>query len=682
MGIISKIKSIFKKKPQIGTPVYKFSEKAERTGGYVSTSDPSVPSTFKGYTPVRGGGGGAPAPTPTPTAPIPTPTAPTPTTGTFEVVQISKEEEEARAKEGEKITITELAPRQITRSWREEGREITKEKDSTEKEALTTQTSGLNLREGLGKFKDFFFGETGKKFVGVGGLGAPIGFVGSGMPIVTAEEIQTGIRERGGFPGRVVAPLIPTTPGEVALTGGAVALYPALPVVARAPIGGAIGYFEGRKVFDPTLTPEERVRGGLLGGLAITGVAGETLPFARGAVARISPKYKPVVKAEKGFEFIKFTDKDIGLIPPGRGARTIVDLPKTSPLRRGGFGVKPGEKTLFLSKDQLLATSQRDFFKTGKEISLEREFFVTPEEPFVKIAETRVSRLGLTDLFKSPRDIEIGFGLPPRPQIGIIRAGVGRRETATQFIIGKGTELEAIKTFGTIKDIKLIGKTTIKGQAVDIFEFSIGKGKPGLGKDILGKPFTTAKGEFVSGTGLLSTAGVSSIISAPPRPSPKPRSRAKPPFPISPTPAPYKPTKPSFPTMPFEKPSISYPKWKTPAFPTIPSYPIPRKDFFPSLPTAPKKRKQKYGVEDPFRSLRATRIFKRTPSLFDVTKFQMGYKVPKAPKSLAKTGLVGYGIGAKLPKIKLPSTLLGEIQRTTSRKSRKIIKRKKPYKRK
>lgn len=106
-------------------------------------------------------------------------------------------------------------------------------------------------------------------------------------------------------------------------------------------------------------------------------------------------------------------------------------------------------------------------------------------------------------------------------------------------------------------------------------------------------------------------------------------------------------------------------------YPAPPAY----KEFYP----IPKKKKvvrpgEDIGWEDPFKSLVARRKFKETPSLADVTAFQMGYKIPK--RKVGGTGLVGYGIGEKLPKIELGS-LLGKVKKTSSSNKYKKNKKKK-----
>ncbi len=386
-----------------------------------------------------------------------------------------------------------------------------------------------------GDIREFAFGETGrqfgKQFIGIGIPTTPL-FISVAeiskvaregervseflapltMPTIPSlfdvsrevrkEAIKFGV-QTGGFALREIE-----TPGGLAITGaftGALFVAPpivTLPLLTFATISG------GKTALDPELTPPERALGGLVavgGGL---GVASIGLPFLRGRIGF----GKQVKTAREGFEFIDVgKELDIGLIQPG-GARTGIDLPKISPLRRGGFGVKASEKQFFLGKDQLLATSQRGLFKVGKDIPLETEFFVTPQDPIVKIPVSRISRLGLIEPFKFPKQIELGFGLPKTPQIGIVRGAVARRGRPGVFELGRGSELEAILKTGTITDVLKVGRTRIKGQAVDIFEFKIGKpDKFTIGKDI-GKIDRTAFGTSKTTTRISSESLLTSLF--------------------------------------------------------------------------------------------------------------------------------------------------------------------------
>lgn len=351
------------------------------------------------------------------------------------------------------------------------------------------------------------FGDVGKKFTGIGNN--LVGF-SSAKPLFTFEDINKELRTYGTT-GEVVSEFIPETPVGTAATIGTFTLFPKLPKAARI-TGGAFISEEGtRTALNPDLPKSKRIAGGIIGGLAATGTFFETLPYIRGFKNRLSEDFLPVKTQKEGFKAIELPDEKLGLIEPGsplrQGITTEVQLPKTSPLKRGGFEVKPSEKSLFLG-EQTVATSQQSFFKPGRDIILEREFFVSPQDPFAKIPETRVSRLGLSKLFEIPKDVKISFGIPKKPQIGIKeKAMVGFSESEFGFKIGRGTELEAIKSFGRIQNVERIGRTSIRGQGIDIFKFDLGVGS-GKGKvslsNFIKEPSSSLGTERISGESLLS----------------------------------------------------------------------------------------------------------------------------------------------------------------------------------
>ncbi len=315
--------------------------------------------------------------------------------------------------------------------------------------------------------------------------------------------------EFAGLAVRIGAELIPTTPGEVAITGGLIGATILAPPIVGTGIGLGVFVLGIRTVFDPGLTFEQRAAGGLVGVLGGVGAAAGVTPFIRGfgaRPARIAPEGFQVITGVRGVG-------DIGLIQPRAGARVPIDLPPTSPLVVGGFGRIPGGEARFLGTEQFLATSQRGFFQVGREIPIKREFFVTPQEPTLGIAETRISRLALQDPFKIPESVEIGFGLPARPQIGITRGEVARTERAGAFAIGRGTELEAIRTTGIIREIQQIGRTRIRGQGVDIFEFELGRVPRGRAR-----PRRVAE-DFISTEGTARVSGETILGSLSRRPS-------------------------------------------------------------------------------------------------------------------------------------------------------------------
>lgn len=336
-----------------------------------------------------------------------------------------------------------------------------------------------------------------------------IGILGESTKVSIPTFIGQGTKVSLGFPSRVAGELIPTTRGGVILVGSlATASILAPPIIATG-ISGGIGILGFRGAIDKSLGIEQRVASGIVGGLGAGGVIVRGIPFAKGFGA------KSVKVAPEGFRVIRGVKGgvgEIGLIEAGKGVRVNIDLPKTSPLIKGGFGRRAGGEQRFIGEDQFLATSQRGLFEVGKEIKLEKELFVTPQEPTIKIAETRLSRLALTELFKRPSDVEIGFGVPPTPQIGIVIGGrVARVETETAFRLGTGTELEAIKTIGTIQDITKVGRARIKGQGVDIFTFEVGRGTGKAPTIKTLREISTEGTARISGEGLIGTTFATSL---------------------------------------------------------------------------------------------------------------------------------------------------------------------------
>lgn len=429
-------------------------------------------------------------------------------------------------------------------------------------------------------------------------------FLPGGTKDISVREFKNLIGENYGLGGKVFSELpIPETRLGGLTTIGFVGGVSALPTIGRIGVGGGISFLEGRNVLNPALPPETRIASGIVGGLALAGTTFEALPFVKGGIARATGGKTPSLQSE-GFEALEFDNLRIGLIPKGSPARSgetsNVDLPSLSQLKRGGFGYRSSEKNVFTGLNQRVSTSQIGFFEAGKEISLQREFFVTPEEPFINIPATRISRLGLTSLWEFPKSAEVGFGIPKQAQIGIAFADVGFKETATQFRIGTTSELEAIKGYGKITDIKRLGKGVIKGQRVDIYEFSIGKGGKGTSFEEISR-LSTEGVSRVSGEVTLSSS--LSITSKFPKTTKFSFPKTTFSFPTTQT---TKTTQVSFPTLPKTTPTIpktittspkvpitaiSLPKTKTiiPTIKTTPIYPPSRPPSIPKIPKNPIK---------------------------------------------------------------------------------------------
>jgi hypothetical protein len=140
---------------------------------------------------------------------------------------------------------------------------------------------------------------------------------------------------------------------------------------------------------------------------------------------------------------------------------------------------------------------------------LDREFYVSPQEPTLGIPIARISRLGLRDPFNPTPSSEISWGLPKKPQIGIeAPATITRTGSGASYKIGTGSELEGTKSIGTtITGIERTGVTAIKGQRVDLYKFLTSQAKT-TGRILTGKnPFapSTSATSATFGYSLFST---------------------------------------------------------------------------------------------------------------------------------------------------------------------------------
>jgi len=293
----------------------------------------------------------------------------------------------------------------------------------------------------------------------------------------------------GGVAAGAAGLLTPKTPLSLAATTAGFKLISMAPPIVREGVLITTSVTQTPKAFDTSLTPEERVAYGGIGLLAGTSAAIEVAPFIKGQVAKtgLLGKYKPVKTQELGYKAITKTpvkSKQVGLIPAGKTPKpTQVQIKAglgKSPLTRGAFGFKKGEYNKFVGSKQTAATSQISFFKKGETIRLDREFFVTPQDPTLKVPITRTSRLGLVEFFKAPKKVQYGLGTG-KPQIGLFK------DTKISTIISKGAfrigrqsglrtgELEATAGIGqTITTTGKIGVTTIKGQLVTLFGARLG----------------------------------------------------------------------------------------------------------------------------------------------------------------------------------------------------------------
>jgi len=334
-------------------------------------------------------------------------------------------------------------------------------------------------------------------------------YVSGGGGIVKTPKLDVG----GKGSRAIISEFIPTTPSGLITTAGLTAGSIAFPSIVGTGVAASVATTSYLTVRDPFATPTQKAAAGIAGVAGVVGTAAGVTPYVRGIKARVSSEYAKVKTAPEGFKFISGVGKesiDVGIIPSKSG-NVNVNLPKVSPLKGGAFRVTGKTRELFIGEGQTVATSQISFFKTGKEIPLQREFFVSPQDPITGLPVTRASRMGIIEPLEFPKlsSSEISFGFPKQPQIGLERGAiVGWGESFRSYKIGRGAELEAIRSSGVITDIQKVGTTVIKGQGVDIYFFRTRGGKA-VSRGFESRGISTGKTSRISGE-RISSAGISS----------------------------------------------------------------------------------------------------------------------------------------------------------------------------
>lgn len=409
--------------------------------------------------------------------------------------------------------------------------------------------------------------------------------------VLVLEDVKSKLREKG-MPGKVVGEFVPTTTGQLVVVGGLGAASVAVPAIGAA-VGLGVGALGTSAALNPELEPEQRIAGGISGALGFLSAGTILKPFVRGQLAKFSSKYTKVKTDPAGYKYFETPETGkVGLIE----SKDMYGAGQWDPNAVLSASFK-GSKGKYTGGPQPVATGQSGLFKTGTDITLPREFYVSPAEPTLNIAQVRTSRMGLIDLFKLNKNIKLSLW-GGQPQAGVeAGAYVSKSGAGGTYKLGTGTELEAIKGAGTIiSDVQKVGTTVIKQQAVDIFTF---KTSPGT-SNILTSAGTTEGASAVSIFTPLSsifypktdyeteikTTEIPAkkqppiIISEPEtKPSPPPSK----PVGFSSTPSP-KPTKPSpTPSIPSPPPSTPTPP---PIIPSRPS-PPPRKPSYPIIPSRP-----------------------------------------------------------------------------------------------
>lgn len=288
------------------------------------------------------------------------------------------------------------------------------------------------------------------------------------------------------LPGQSAAELIPETGLGVGLMVSAPFILSGAAPIVRIGTGTAVGVAGGATAFDASQPLPKRVAGGFAGLLGFSGAAYEAYPYVRGTLSQFSPFNRPITTERVGT-----TSLERQLYPSGQ-ARTIQQpdfkIRLVEPGR--GFGIPMKQQQALIGQRVNLVTAQRglDLSKPvpigGQEGGYGMFFSPTPTgQP----GALRVSRLGLTDLFKRP---EAGYSMTltrSEPQAIYIKdvpvTKTGLRPGSVRGVGYLSSELEVtklptgftrgeVRPFGVSGEVLTGAKTgtaVISGQRVGLF---------------------------------------------------------------------------------------------------------------------------------------------------------------------------------------------------------------------
>jgi hypothetical protein len=293
---------------------------------------------------------------------------------------------------------------------------------------------------------------------------------------------------------------VPDTVAGTATTIGTAVLFPAISPAGRTAVSGIAG---GLGVYTSIKgkTPEERLLGTFTAIGGASGVVREVSPFVKGQLTKLSPRYRPLkltpteeriisnIPAQKGQRNL-----DLGIIPEGKIKSNAQSPFSKTALQRGAYGFSKKEQLSLIGKKTDATTASVGLFgKAGETVKIQPKesfggvdfgLFFTPSDPKTGVLQGRISRLGLSDFFKTDfksilKPTPIKFGGAGDPQFVVLektkitKRGGGGTLRALGY---PSSELEVTTGLGEITSTKILGTSTIKGQRVKIISASLSKG--------------------------------------------------------------------------------------------------------------------------------------------------------------------------------------------------------------
>ena len=349
----------------------------------------------------------------------------------------------------------------------------------------TSDTKKLDLGESMTKIKNIFM-PPGVQKESVYATSHLQSLIGEDSPAGQAVSpfVEQLKKTHGEEAVKTYGKAILTTGGLGVMVGGLMAVPP----IVRIGADVIFTPFDIQTAADTEQTTGTRVLAGGAAVLGIGGLAFEGLPFFKGLLTKVDPSGIKIVDdvVDTSKLFPTGTGKVIKGVPVS--GDDVFDIRLIEPGK--GFGFTTAEQLEFIGKRRTVTTSAIDLLKgTDDVVDVQKGagdlgLFFTPS--IGDVGDARISRLGLTDLFKTPTDAKIGFKTGD-PQIVFVRdvdiTATGRGGTFRGMGFPSG-ELEVTLLPGEVLRGGRVGRTVIKGQKVDLFEAFVDVGKKVDGVDL------------------------------------------------------------------------------------------------------------------------------------------------------------------------------------------------------
>jgi hypothetical protein len=289
-----------------------------------------------------------------------------------------------------------------------------------------------------------------------------------------------------GLAYKVPLEFVPVTGFDLAVLGAGPSVYSKIPAVGRIGLTGVGLVTGGFTALNSKATPSQRIAGGIVAGASAVGLYQESSPYIKGQAYKLFPDYKSVKSfngPEGSYKAIDFNNgkSNIALIPAG-DSMTGSKPAYTST----AYGFNKEYQSKYIDTNFDVTSSAKGFFtgtKTGSKININipetPRYFGTPADISTGQTQTRASRLGYNNLFEFPKSDSSATTVGGTPELNLFKKasitkfGEGNSFRAGPSGQGGTTELEVYLNKATVQNKGVIGRTTINGVGVKIYEGEI-----------------------------------------------------------------------------------------------------------------------------------------------------------------------------------------------------------------